>query len=66
MIQAKGPLEVYTEFQLDFSLDMEVFYMLFERKIEGYLSNSICRTGNRKKLSSSQAQLGQATYLPVA
>ena len=25
-----------------------------------------CRTGNRKKLSSSQAQLGQATYLAVA
>ena len=25
-----------------------------------------CRTGNRKKLSSNQAQLGQATYLTVA
>ena len=25
-----------------------------------------CRTGNREKLSSSQEQLGQATYLDVA
>ena len=27
---------------------------------------SVCRTGNGKKLSSSQAQLGQAAYLAVA
>jgi hypothetical protein len=25
-----------------------------------------CRTGNRKKLSSSQTQLGKATYLAVS
>ena len=40
----------------------------FAGKLEVILQSgwSGCRTGNEKILSSSQAQLGQATYLAVA
>ena len=68
--------------QTDILNTFEAWYFLFEHyyneNIRDLESESVsrffslqsgwsgCRAGNRKKLSSSQAQLGKGTYLAVA
>ena len=56
------------EVQLDFTPEMEVLYMLFERCHAKDRKNTIysARAQDGKKLSRSQAQLGQATCSAVA
>ena len=62
--------------QLNFTPEIEVFYMLLDRYLSIFSFTSLKHhiqggwggwpTGNGKNVNSSQAQLGQATCLAVA